>query len=446
MLGTGLGHLVPIVAYLGFWVMCLVSLGGKPLYGFYYMIPFIPYRTLRDHFLDYPLGENMLTILVLCVIIGGVMSGKRLPKTPLYKIWLIMGIYLYLSMWVGTIRGVAPAPLWLHDINFVTWKDYMVIPLVFLAAGLVIQDRKAIRTVVLITAIALLFIDRSCILESMSRTWVDFDENKRSGGPLAFGSNQTAAFLAQFAIFFWGFGQYVKKITRKLAFYGLVAATIFAAMYTFSRAGYLAILLGVLVIGVLKDRKLLLVLGAFLMTWQAIVPDAVSQRVDMTRDSSGHLERSAQERVDLWKESWDTMQHNPIVGTGYATFQMVRHVDNLRDTHNWYVKILVETGLVGFVIVLILLAQSLALSFRLFRRSKDPLYKGLGLGLFAGLWSAILANIFGDRWTYLEITGLLWVLLGAAARANQLNREEEAAASPAIESQTAPALAYQGRG
>ncbi len=59
MLGTGLGHYIPIVAYLGFWIMCLVSLGGKPLYGLYYMIPFLPYRTLRDHFLDYPLGANV---------------------------------------------------------------------------------------------------------------------------------------------------------------------------------------------------------------------------------------------------------------------------------------------------------------------------------------------------------------------------------------------------
>jgi hypothetical protein len=32
--------------------------------------------------------------------------------------------------------------------------------------------------------------------------------------------------------------------------------------------------------------------------------------------------------------------------------------------------------------------------------------------------------MFGDRWTYLEITGLLWVLFGAAARAMQLTNEE----------------------
>ena len=72
----------------------------------------------------------------------------------------------------------------------------------------------------------------------MSRSWANFDESKRSGGPLAYGSNQTAAFLAQFAMFFWGFALYIKSIKMKVFFYGLVAATMLALMYTFSRGGY----------------------------------------------------------------------------------------------------------------------------------------------------------------------------------------------------------------
>jgi O-antigen ligase len=430
MLGTGIGHFIPLAAYLGFWIMCLVSLGGRPLYGLYYMLPFLPYRTLRDHFLDYPLGANMLTILVLAVIVGALTRGKRLPKSNLYVIWLVFAVYLYLSMWIGVALANAPAPLWLSDINFVTWKDYMVIPLVFVAAGLVVEDRKAVRNVVLITAISLLFIDRSCILESMTRTWTTFDEEKRGGGPLAYGSNQTAAFLAQFAMFFWGFVEFVKKIKYKVLFYGLVAATLFATMYTFSRGGYLAVLFGVLVLGLLKDRKILIVLGIFLLTWQTVVPVPVRERVSMTKDSNGQLEASAQERVNLWQNAETSFLHSPIVGTGYATFQLGEHVDNLKDTHNWYVKVLVETGIIGLIIAFILLQQLLAMSYRLFKRATYPLYRGLGLGLLLATCSCIVANCFGDRWTYLEITGLLWVLAGAAIRATHL-KESGPLAAPA---------------
>jgi len=235
LFGTGIGHYIPIVAYLGFWVMCLVSLGGKPLYGLYYMLPFLPYRTMRDHFLDFPLGGNVLTILVVAVIVGALIRGKHLPKSKLYLIWLVFGVYLYLSMWMGTALGNAPAPLWLSDSNFVTWKDYMLIPLVFVAAGLVIEDRKAVRMIVILTAISLLFIDRSSLFESMSRTWTNFDESKRDGGPLAYGSNQTAAFLVQFGMFFWGFTRFVKRKKVKLFGYFIVAVTLLAYVYVLPR-------------------------------------------------------------------------------------------------------------------------------------------------------------------------------------------------------------------
>ena len=445
MLGTGIGHYIPLVAYLGFWVMCLVSLGGRPLLGLYYMIPFLPYRTLRDHFDDYPLGGNMLTLLVIAVIVGALFQGKHLPKSKLYVAWLIFGIYLYFSMWIGTALGNAPAPLWLSDVNFLTWKDYMLIPLVFLAAGLVIEDRKAIRKVVLITAICLLFIDRSCILESMSRTWSTFDENKRGGGPLAYGSNQTAAFLAQFAMFFWGFALFVKRKKFKLFSYGLVALTLFATMYTFSRGAYIAFLFSVLVLGLLKDRKLLLILGLFLLTWQTVVPTPVRERVNMTENSSGQLEASAQSRVDLWENAEKSIISSPIVGTGFATFQLGEHVDNLRDTHNWYVKVMVETGIIGFIIALFLVQQMLAVGYRLFKRATDPLYRGLGLGLFLATCSCIVTNFFGDRWTYLEITALLWVLVAAAIRATLLTESGPLTESAQIDSTVAinPHMVYR---
>lgn len=442
-MGTGIGHYIPLVAYLGFWVMVIVSLVKRPLWGFYYMLPFLPYRSLRDHFLIYPLGAHMMLFLVLAVIAGAIVQGKRLPKSPLYSIWIIFGIYLYFSMWIGVVVSGAPAPLWISDVNFTTWKDYMVIPLVFVAAGLVIEDRKSLRTTLLITAFTLVFIDRSCLLESMSRTWGSFDENKRDAGPLTYGPNQTAAFLVQFGMFFWGLIVFLKRIKWKLFGYALVATTLFASMYTFSRAGYIATLFAALILGLLKDRKILLVLGAFLLTWQTVVPTAVRERVQMTNDG-GQLDASSQERVDLWENAKKAFFSSPVVGKGFATFQMGEHVDNLKDTHNWYVKVLVETGIVGMLLALFLMQQMVATSFRLFRRASDPLYRGLGLGLVLATAACLVANFFGDRWTYLEITGLLWVQFAAAIRALEFTAATQAGATKDVEETELhnPYLAY----
>jgi putative inorganic carbon (hco3(-)) transporter len=430
--GTGIGHYIPLVAYVGFWLMILASLVGKPLWGFYYLLPFIPYRTMRDKFFEYPLGANMLTILVLAVIVGALLQGRRLPKSKLYLTWLIFGLYLYLSLWVGTAMSGAPAPLWLNDINFVTWKDYMMIPLVFMAAGLVVQDRQAIRRTIMLVGFSLLLVDRSTILESLSRSWAVFDENKRDPGPLAYGSNQLAAFLAQFGMFFWGFGKIMKRRKVKLISYGLAAITIFATMYTFSRAAYLALIVSVGILAILKDRKLLLVLPVFLLTWKMVVPTAVTQRVEMTKTADGRLEESAEERVELWENAKQSFYRSPLLGNGYATFQLSQHVADLDDTHNWYVKVLVETGIVGGIIALAMLLQMISTSYRLFRTARDPMYTALGLGCLLAVVSCIVANCFGDRWTYVEINGLLWALIASAARAQQLTLAERAVEEHAV--------------
>lgn len=432
---------------MGFWIATLLSLGGRPLLGFYYLLPFLPYRTMRDHFLVYPLGANVVTILVLAIVVGAIVHGKRLPKSKLYFTWLVFGIYMYFSMWLGTALGHEPAPLWIHDIGFATWKDYMLLPLIFVAAGLVVEDRKAVRTVILITGIALLFIDRSSLMDTMSRSWASFDESKRDGGPLGFaGSNGLAAFLAQFAMFFWGFGQFLKRKKAKLLCYALVGTTIFATMYTFSRASYLALVVGVFLLGVVKDRKLILVVIVFLCTWEAIVPVAVTQRVNMTTNSSGQLEASAQERVTLWENAKKNFYNEPVFGTGYASFQLGEHVDSLKDTHNWYVKVLLETGIIGGLFAAVLLLQMLALAVRLFRREKDPLYQGLGLGLFLLICTSIVLNCFGDRWTYLEINGLLWGLMGTAVSIASFAEPEPAVEGAKLELDSAaavnPYLAY----
>ncbi|GAA3756995.1 O-antigen ligase family protein [Terriglobus aquaticus] len=431
-MGTGLGHYIPIVAYLGFWIMCIVSLTGRPVLGMYYVMPFLPYRTMRFHFEDYPLASQTVTLLVVCVILGAFFKGKRLPPSALYPVWILFVVYLYVSMWLGGIMGNAPLPLWLNDANLVTWKDYLILPMVLFAASMVLEDRKQIRTALIVVAISTALVDRSALLESLSHSWAVFDENKRTSGPIAYGPNQLAAFLTQFAMFFWAFARVLKRFKTKFWFYVLTGFTLITMLYAFSRAAYIATLVAIGALALLKDRKLLVVLVVFLVTWQTVVPTAVSERVNMTHDANGQLEASAQERVDLWTQSRDMFMKNPVTGIGFGSFQFGEHTDNLKDTHNYYVKVLVETGLIGFLIFAAMLFIMFSASWKLFRTAKlakDPLYEALGLGMLLLLTSALVLNGFGDRWSYVEINGLMWVVMGATLRAQVLVNELNGAPS-----------------
>jgi len=101
------------------------------------------------------------------------------------------------------------------------------------------------------------------------------------------------------------------------------------------------------------------------------------------------------------------------------------------------VKVLVETGVVGLVLFLWLLAKMYRLGYRVFRAAKEPFWAAIGLGFLTMLVSGIFLNFFGDRWTYQQVTGFFWILLGCVIRGWILVREEEVTARSAA----APRLA-----
>jgi hypothetical protein len=39
----------------------------------------------------------------------------------------------------------------------------------------------------------------------------------------------------------------------------------------------------------------------------------------------------------------------------------------------------------------------------------------------------VAANLFGDRWTYLQVNGFLWVLLGCVLRGRMIEQESKEA-------------------
>ena len=112
-----------------------------------------------------------------------------------------------------------------------------------------------------------------------------------------------------------------------------------------------------------------------------------------------------------------------MLGTGFDTYAYTNHYHGYKDTHNLYVKILAETGLVGLCLFFWLLAKTFSAGYRLFRHADDSFLSSLGLGLSAWVVCVVAANLFGDRWTLLQVNGFMWVLGGMVSRGLALEEE-----------------------
>jgi O-antigen ligase len=418
MLGLGLGAYIPVAIYLCVVGTCLVSLSWRPEIGIYVAVGLLPLETTREHLQAYPLGEHVIYLLLISVLAGCLFRyGSLHVRTPLNKIILIFAIVTYVSLWRGAFYLSANAPLWINDPRFSAWKDLMAMPLFFLASAYAIRSKRQMQIVVIIILVSFFAVNQLFIRNTLAHNLSHFDESKRDPGALGYaGSNGLAAYAAQLTCFILGLAAFERKILRRLLLYALATVGAVALMYTFSRGGYIGLLAGLLALGVLKKRIYLVVVVALLLTWGIILPTSVQERIKMTYSKDYGLETSAHSRVELWQDASQLILKNPIFGTGFATYRFMGRVGDLRDTHNFYVKMLVETGAVGLVIVLILMAKMAWLSHSLYRL-EDPFCKGVGLGLLSLCAVMVVVNLFGDRWTYIEINGVLWVMLGMAARA-----------------------------
>src|SRR4029077_9227082 len=120
---------------------------------------------------------------------------------------------------------------------------------------------------------------------------------------------------------------------------------------------------------------------------------------------------------------------NPVFGAGFDTYQWQHRVSIYTDTHNYFLKVLVETGIVGLLLFLYVLAKAARLGLKLFKSAQDPFLQSIGLGFALLMACVFVVNLFGDRWLYVEVNGFLWVLLACVVRGQMIEKESQAEGS-----------------
>lgn len=415
----------------------LLSIFWRPQIGIYYLTPLIPLQTVRYRLNAFPLGESVVYVMLAGVALG-LLRQRRwvLPRTPWTRLLLIYMAFTFLSMCAGSWFLGVGMPWETSDRRLSDWAAYMTMPALLFLVRAAITDLRQMKFVVLLMCLAGLTLSRSYWSSVKDRDYSTYSEDlHQEGGAMGYaGSNGLAAFEAQFATFLLAMAACERSRKIRLGYFLLAGFAALCLMYALSRAGYAAFLVGWLFLGVVKNRKLLLILVLFALVWTAVVPPAVQERVQMTYDPNrGELDPSAATRVDLWEDAMELVRTHPVFGIGFNTYAYLNRIRNYADTHNIYVKVLVETGAVGLLLFLWLLAKSFRGGWRLFRSAEDPFLRGLGLGLAGWVIAAAAANFFGDRWTFLQIQGLFWVMAGLVARG--LDLEEETAPAEEVSEQ-----------
>jgi O-antigen ligase len=426
MIHFGLTPYASAFLYASFILAFLLSVLWRPIVGIYFLVPLIPLQTARYYLIDFPLGKSVVDIILLGVVLGLLVHRQRVfPKTPWNLLLGLYTIFTFVSLCLGSFYLGSALPFSISDPRLADWKNYMAMPLILILVAATVRNTRQMKILVLLMCLAALMLNRGFWDTVSGRDFSNFTDDLRDAGGMGYaGVNGFAAFEAQFAVFLLALAAFKERLLSKLGFVGLAGFSVICLMYSFSRGGYLALLVGCLFLGLVKQRKFLILLVVFISMWTSLTPLAVQQRVQMTYDANGgELDHSSELRLDLWKQAMPIFDSNPVIGAGFFTYAYTHHMNNYADTHDFFIKVLVETGFVGLMIFLWLLAKTFITGYKLFRGSQDPFLASLGLGLAVWVVSSFVANCFGDRWTYLQVNGYMWVLGGLVARALILEQD-----------------------
>lgn len=427
MLGLGLGPVALWLLYLVILTAAVVAC-KRPEIGLYVLIPLLPNQTVRYKLQDLPLGPQIIDLVLIGMLIGIFLQGKSvLSRNPLRAPILSLWILTFLTLWTGSVFNDLPFPLFPGDERFSQWKNYCRVPLLLFVVIGAVRTRKQMLIAVSLMTAGLLWVDRAFIATMQGRSFDTFSYALRDASTMSIaGVNGLGAFLAQMSVFLMAFAV-SQPFFRKWAFTGVALVSSVCVAFTFSRGAYVGLLIGLFVIGAGKRRLLVFSLvAAMLLAGTAVLPKAVIARVTMTQSADGELDSSTAGRLDMWKRVTGMFLSNPLFGAGFDTIRFVAvNEDGLGDSHNYYLELLGEMGLAGLFVFLWIIFAGMRSSWRLYRKADDPLLNSIGLGSIAYLCCLVPLNFFGDRWSYVEITGYTFVILGLVMRGLEMMENEE---------------------
>lgn len=241
-----------------------------------------------------------------------------------------------------------------------------------------------------------------------------------------------------------------QNVPWKSVRYGLWAAvplTALTVISTFSRAGFLALVVSGGVYVLLQRRRSLVIVLCLLVTPVVVavapVPEGYFDRIQTIQTYEEVNETSALSRLYFWEVALNMAADYPL-GIGpwqfqdrYDEYDTLQLYGPRRAVHNSFLQALTETGWMGGVTFVLLFVSSV---FTLIRLRRDAMSARLAsdarkfqLGAANALLASTVAFLVGGNFLSMAYNDLTWVTFGLVAALDLLSRDApEASATDSL--------------
>lgn len=395
-----------------------------------FTIPFEKIITFGSH--DAPTLTKFLGLFVAGVWLAAVFVSDRFRKPrPFHLVVILFVLWNFVTIFWSrnSDQAISRATTYLQLLGLVLmlWDIYLTSDMV--QTGL---QAYILGAYISVGSTIFNFVKGVTAHEKIVRyTATGFNENEISlvlalGIPMAW-------YLAMFA----GESKYARWL--RLINYAYVPLSLLSILLTASRGGLISTFPAFLFILASFTRlrllpRILLFLGLIgaLFAVQAFVPESSYERLAGATEELEEGDLTG--RVDIWMQGLELFVEHPLIGVGTGMYQYT--IELQRAAHNAYLEILVELGLVGFSLFLIILLLAG--------------YHALRLGGWEGkLWLTVLViwavSVMALSLQYRKPTWLVLSLPVIVANASKKRDEVEVSTEvvgPAIPQRPITAVSY----
>jgi O-antigen ligase len=392
-----------------------------PLFFYYFpknlTLYFIPFYPILDFFVrnNFPqigaIWDEGFIVLLFLIIVFRVKSNKIKFSELIYPV-LIFLLTLLLSSYFTRIDT---------RIAFDGIRSYLEMFLFFLIVLNFIKDKREIKNFIDLSFISVLILSLYGIYQyimkvSIPSSWIDKDlEVSISTRAFSiFGSpNAFAGYLILLIPLIFVKFIYEKKFIKKSFYLIVLASSLFALLFTLSRAAQLSIAFSFLLFTLLyKDKRYFIVLVVLILIAFSL-PQVRIRFLNLL--SPIYLEKAkTYGRLFRWNLAISIFQLKPIFGVGPGGFggAVASRLGMYEGLYvdNYYLKTLVEIGFIGIVSFLYLIFSILRKGFSNLINLIDENEKAISLGIVLGLIAFFLNNLTENLWEIPSLSVTMWSL------------------------------------
>ena len=227
-----------------------------------------------------------------------------------------------------------------------------------------------------------------------------------------------------------------KQLSCVLLLLGLAFPAV-ALIMTYSRSGWISLMLAAFVYIWLRNKKLIPLFIALALLALPRLPSTIITRltsiVTSFLGSSGHIDSSAQHRFALWQGVEYMIRDYGVSGIGlgpaafaslYPLYAQPLAIDGAAHTQSLYLELILETGILGFVSFMWLALRSIKNSV-IARRGSSTLTKTVLIACAASFIGIAFSCIVEYIWFYPRDLFAYFILLGVSYAAISMAEKEK---------------------